>query len=248
MKTKKKFNYKRLAKRAFSYISRALDDGKNLTQIKEDLREIVNSYEGLTKNERYDMYSAMYQVCRAGKSASRKDENGWKRVLGLNKNYDTVMNAIRRVKGSSELRGKRRATRMALQDEDTVFFLCSSHSNCAEGHKDLQGQIYVDRYWRTKVSGFDYYKVWSYIKNHDIMTVQASMQEPYYLITRPYCKHYLIPMSTAEVLGSSVRKLRDTYGMTYEEPYDYYAVRDEIYQSMNKAVPCSEFSKKNKRG
>lgn len=247
MKTKRKFNYKRLAKRAFSYLVQALDEEKGLMKIKEELRELVNSYEGLTRNERYDIYSECYSVCRAAKSASRKDKDGWKKVLSLGKSYDAIMSAIRRVKGSSELRHKRRATREGLNDQNVVFFLCSSHSHCAEGHKDLQGKIYCDRFWREKVQGFDYYRVWSYIKNHKIMTVQESLKGPHYLTTRPYCRHFLIPMNTEEVLGSSVRKLNELYGRTYEEGYDYYATRREVYGRMSQVVPCLEFDKKKRR-
>ena len=88
-----------------------------------------------------------------------------------------------------------------------VFYICSVHSNPAEKHKDLQGKIYVDRFWRAVLRDDDEMTraVASYIRNHNIMTVQEVCSEPYYLITRPYCKHKLIPLDTEEVLRNGVK-------------------------------------------
>lgn len=240
--TKKKFNYKGLVLRAFSYINKTVLEGKNLKEIKEGLREIVNSYFGLNRNERYDMFYECYKVARAAKRNSNPQ-----RYLSLRKSFDTILKSARRTKGSYELRTKRRATREALDNENTIFFICSKHPNCAEGHKEFEHRILCDRYWRTKVVGFDYYRVWSYIKNHNVMTVQESMKGPYYLTTRKYCRHILIPLNTNEVLGSSARKLGSLYGNTYEQSYTpdvYYDLRERVYSKLNKETPCKWYKKR----
>lgn len=236
MKKTVTFNYKRATKRLLSFVAKSLEENKTLQKISDGLRDIVNSYIGLNRNERYDLYINAYKVARSARAA--KD---WHKTLGMSKNFDKVVRATRRVKGSSELRHKKREVRAKLRD-DTVFFLCSTHSNPAEDHKDYQGKIYVDRFWRLKTSGEDYYKVMSYIKNHDIVTVQEIMGSPVYLCTRPYCKHFFIPLQTSEVLGSSLRKINETYGeYTRESEYTYeeykelrshvYAVLDSISES-----------------
>ena len=93
-----------------------------------------------------------------------------------------------------------------------VFYLCSIHTGPAEDHKEWQGKIYVDRYWRsvmeaarctdTQIGG-----VQAYIRNHNILTIQEVVNHKPYIITRPYCRHFFIPLSTAEVLGSSLNKI-----------------------------------------
>ena len=90
-----------------------------------------------------------------------------------------------------------------------VFYICTVHSNPAEKHKDLQGTIFVDRFWRATLRGDDEMirAVQSYIQNHNTMTIQEVCSEPYYLITRPYCKHKLIPLDTEEVLRNSAKGL-----------------------------------------
>ena len=241
---KTKYNFKGLVKRAFSYINEAVENGYKLNKISDDIRKIVNSYEGLNRNERYELYYEVYKLARASKSSSEPHK-----TISLRKNYDKVLGAARRVKASSELRRKRTITRASLNG-NTIFYLCSSHSNCAEGHVDYQGRIFCTTYWRQKVSGFQYYAVMSYIKNHNIMTVQRVMQEPVWLTTRNYCKHYFIPMDTDEVLHNSMKKLTELYGKTYDKPYraeEYYDLRSKVYGKLNDKTPCKEYAAKMKK-
>lgn len=221
---KHNYNYRRLMKRAFSYMYRALDQEKKLGEISNGLRKIVNSYAGLNRNERYWIYWECYKVCRAAKRSKR----GWEKELTLNKNYKSVLRAARKVKASSELRKKKARVYSEMKLTDTIFWLCSTHSNCADDHKAYQGMIYVDRYWRQKVSGDKYYAVLSYIKNRKIKTVQEIMKGPVWLTTRPYCKHYFIALETDTVLHSSLKHIRENYGKTYEKEYDYYELRESI--------------------
>ena len=100
----------------------------------------------------------------------------------------------------------------AVFNPPIVFYLCSVHTGPAEDHKEWQGKIYVDRYWRSVMEGArctaDQIRgVAAYIKNHQILTVQEVVNHKPYLITRPYCRHFFIPLSTVEVLGSSLNKI-----------------------------------------
>lgn len=220
----------------------ALQSGLKLKQISSDLRDIVNSYAGLNRNERYAIYVECYKLCRA----ARRYKKGWQAYLGLYQNYDKVCRAVRTVKASCELRSKKNRIHTDLTDGKTIFWLCSWHPDCAEDHRAWQSRIYCHRYWRQIVSGKDYYAVLSYIKNRGIKTVQEIMGPPVYLTTRPYCRHYFVPLDIATVLTSGVKSLVKEYGMSYESEYDYYGLRDEVYSRMNSIEPCAEFNKKNR--
>lgn len=231
-----------LTKRILTYIARSIDKGLNLQRISKGLRKIVNSYEGLSRNERYRLYYEAYSVCRSARSSE-----DWRKMLALRKNFDAIFITERKIKASMKLREKKRQVRAALKDKDTIFFLCSKHSNPALDHKDYQGKIYVDRYWRQKVSGKDYYAVLSYIKNHKVETVQKIMGPPVYLITRPYCKHYFIPQDTSTVLHSSLKKLLVVKRSKKYSASEYYRIRSEIYNKLNEISPCDAFKNKTKR-
>ena len=236
------FNYRRATKRLLSFICRALQEGKTLQKISDGLRAIVNSYEGLTRNERYDMYKNAYLVARH----CRAKRGEWAKELAKIKNYDLVEDACRRVKGSSELRHKKKQTRAMIRS-DTIFYLCSWHTNPAKDHKEYQGKIYVDRFWRMKVQGNEYYKVLSYIKNKKVATIQYIMGAPVYMTTRPYCKHYFVPMITKEVLRKSARKLVEDYGAITRDPLyndaEYIALREHIYDVLS-SIEDSPYLKK----
>lgn len=243
---KTKYNFKGLVKRAFSYIARATEEGKNLGRIKEDLRELVNSYSGLNRNERYWLYDEILGLARKCKSAG----DNWQEVLGMRSSFDSVLRVSRKVKRDSELRAKKQAAYLAMHTVGIVFYLCSWHPNPADDHKDYQGRIYVDRFWRSKVKGRDYYAVDRYIKNHNIMTIQEVMGEPVWLSTRPYCRHYFIALDTGTVLHNSRNKIVKEYGMTYEKGWDtegYYKLRDSVYENLDNKYPHRAFKRKIKK-
>lgn len=243
---KTKYNYKNLIKRGFIYINKAVESKYYLKQISSDLRELVNSYSGLNRNERYWLYEELYTLARKAKSSGEK----WQETLSRRSNYDAVLSTARKVKRNSELRAKRQALYEAMHTDGVIFFLCSYHNNPADDHKDYQGRIYVDRFWRQKVSGREYYSVLSYIKNHNIMTIQEVMGEPVWLSTRPYCRHYFIALDTGTVLHNSRNKLVKEYGMTYEKGWDtegYYKLRDSVYENLDNKYPHRAFKRKIKK-
>lgn len=94
-----------------------------------------------------------------------------------------------------------------------VFYLVSSHQKPQKAHADMQGRLLVDRYWRAVLerSPQQYAEVEAHLKAHPTMTVQEAMDAPHYLIVRPNCRHYLIPMPTKKVLCLSQQELRKAY-------------------------------------
>lgn len=127
-------------------------------------------------------------------------------IKAFNRAYKRMWVAVKK-------RGVMTGMRMARDRKDPiVFYLVSSHQKPQPAHKDLQGKLLVDYYWKSTLSeaGKSVDTVGRFIKNRKIRTVQWAMGEPHYLITRVNCRHYLIPVKTSYVLShtlSDVRKL-----------------------------------------
>ena len=239
---KRNYNYKRYVKRCLVYIARAVEQGFSLNKISNDLKDIANSYSDMTIRERYDLYSSALKVARAAKSSKDK----WQKILSMRRYYDQILKSSRRVMKQQNLRKKKAGIRAMLQNQDNIFFVCSQHSSPAPDHADYQGRVYVDRFWRQKVTGELYYSVQSYVKNRQIMTVQEVMGAPVYMTTRPYCKHYFIPVDTNTVLHQSEKKTASEFGTVKTKPYttyDYFSLRTSVYDKLNNIIPCKEFQR-----
>jgi hypothetical protein len=89
------------------------------------------------------------------------------------------------------------------REKGNVFYLASSHNDCAKDHVDYQGKMYVDRIHPKELNG--------YIRQHDIKTIQWVMGKPVWFITRPYCRHYFVSIPTEQVLHKSIKKLKKRY-------------------------------------
>ena len=160
---------------------------------------------------------------------------------GQIKNYSTGMGKI------EEHRNARNRKQNLVQEmrvnraQGSVFYMCSIHSNPAEDHKDWQGRIYVDRYWKSILADDEetQKKVAAYIRNHDTLTVQEICGEPVYLITRPYCKHFFIGLDTDEVLNNGVKKIREGHPEAHTRSHNvyyrkkYYKLRERIHTVLN---------------
>lgn len=101
----------------------------------------------------------------------------------------------------------------------SIFYLASHHNSTSSGnHGQYQGKIYVDERWREVMNqhhelGWLVYPIESYIKGHNIKTIQwvtglnGDKDSPYMML-RPYCRHYFIPLSTWDVLTSSLKAIK----------------------------------------
>lgn len=234
-------NYKSLVKQAFIYMTRALEKGYCMNRVRRELKDLVNKAKGLKRNERYAIWNTVYSQVRAAKK-----QDNWEKYISMRKTYDEILRPIRKAYNAKKLRDKKAMTRASLESTEHVFYLCSIHQKCRELHKDYQGKIFVDRFWRTKLSGDKYYAVLSYIRNRKIMTVQDVMKEPVWLTTAEFCKHYFIPLDTDTVLHSSVKKIAETYYKRIKKytPEEYYDVRSKVYETLYNMHPCKEFESK----
>ena len=129
-----------------------------------------------------------------------------------------------------------------------IFYLCSSHKNCAKGHEPFQGKIYVCEDWKNRCrDSTEKKRIRAYIRNHGCMTVEEICGEPVYMVTRPNCRHYFIRLPTEEVLGASVNKLLKSHNLVSSEPnsYEYslyrmYYERLKMLKALRRICPCSD--------
>lgn len=237
-----------------SLVTNGVKHNARLAEIATALRTVIDSYGGLNRRERARLFNNAYNYTRRLKASG----DGWTRVIASRTAYDSFMSVSRRVLASSDSRNKRIALGKAMTQFENdygyepVFYACSYHSNCSCGHDDYQGKIYVDRFWRTKVTPMDRDKILAYIRNRNIRTIQSVVKAPIWLTTRPYCRHYFVPVATADVLSSSPKKVLHQYNVYHYTPdyYDdnaYFRTRYEIYKHLNELVPCDDFNSMMRR-
>lgn len=114
----------------------------------------------------------------------------------------------------------------------TVFYAVSTHQKPAHDHAKLQGTVAYDRNWRAVLGdSWEWYlakDVGRYIREHDLNSLQELMGPPWYMITRPYCRHRFVPLDTYDVLDG-VANLRILDGehrsLTDAQRYQAYKKR-----------------------
>lgn len=89
-----------------------------------------------------------------------------------------------------------------------VFYLASSHNDCAADHLDYQKKIYIDEKWQSIIKTDKIKKkIATYINTHKTKTIQWVTDAPVYFITRPYCRHFMEKVNINDVLRFSVNTL-----------------------------------------
>ena len=171
--------------------------------------------------------------------------------LARNLTIQEATKMVNRAERASTARRKNRIIKETLKENRSqrlpvVFYLCSYHEKPALDHKDYQGKLYIDRYWRSAV--LQYRELaWleapidAYIKYHKIQTMQEVVGDAPYLTTRPYCKHFFIPVDIWTVLTSSLSAIKREHpeavqgtGKKSHRQYrrDYYKLRDNIRKGL----------------
>lgn len=219
------YNYKEAVKRLFILVVYSAKNGMLLSETFRVLKDEVNSYPQLTKAERYRIYSVCCDLARIGK------HKGWEVRFSLDKTFRRIYRPCKSAWLGVFHRNKNLKLKEMLRDKDNIFFICPKHLNCADDHKDLEGKIYVDKFWRGKVLGADEeYAVLSYIKNHKVRSVQKMIKAPYYLTTRKGCRHCFIPVETATVLKCSAKSISAQFDVDEGWAEDsYYHTRMRAY-------------------
>ena len=93
-----------------------------------------------------------------------------------------------------------------------IFYLASSHNDCADDHLDWQGKMYYDKYWKRYVKNeVVRNKVEEYIRNNNCKTYQWVTNRPVWFISRPNCRHYFKVLPIKVVFSREVNKLIADY-------------------------------------
>ncbi len=89
----------------------------------------------------------------------------------------------------------------------TIFFLASSHADCADDHVDYQGKIYVKENWQRFIKPEKIAEIQDFITKKDIKTMEWVIGKPVYFTTRPNCRHYFTPITIEQALKKSLKEL-----------------------------------------
>lgn len=219
------YNYRGAVKSLFALVDRAIVKGFSLQKTADMLRRLVNKFPELNRTERSKIYWSGLTLYRAVRHSPEPEK-----IIDRRLYFDRILSKCRAAQSSVTLRRKREMYRAAVK-KGKIFFICSYHKDCANDHKDYQGKIYVDKFWRQKISGDKYRAVMSYIRNHKTMTVQDVINDKPYLTTRPYCRHYFVPLEIDTVLTSSAGRLKDKFARDRKIQFG-----EEQYNSLRKEV------------
>ena len=133
------------------------------------------------------------------------------------------------------------------------FFICSSHAKPAKDHADWEGKLYFNQDWLDNhQEDSELARVRRIIAARKLISVQEVTGPPVYLVTRPNCKHFFIPVEIDEVVGHSNKQLlREHKGyMKDEEPISYekrqyraYYDRLKVLEELKSITPSEELDK-----
>lgn len=126
-----------------------------------------------------------------------------------------------------------------------LFYVASSHNDCAKDHLNYQGKVYIDEKWRTYVSEEEAVQIDLYIKNNGIKTVQWVTGEPVYFLTRPHCRHYFVQYTFDDIASMRFkvpyRKIGNRkYQTIANGNYEYYKDRYNMLKELYKTYPTKE--------
>lgn len=140
------------------------------------------------------------------------------------------------------------------QDRASPFWICSSHAKPAKDHADHEGKLYYNQDWMDDQNQDPELKARALriIRSRKMISIQEITGAPVYLVTRPNCKHFFIPVEIDEVVGRSNKQLLKEHKgyMPDESPISYetrqyraYYDRLKVLQELRSITPCDELEK-----
>ena len=246
-------NYKKKLVQILSVCKDFHGHGRTKKWLKNRLREVIDSLDDLSRNEKSRLYQVAYQTAtepttvtvteRVGVGGTRlppKQEVDFSDPANCKDLVQTLGKIERRTSSRKQRETIRdtfaRARAVGIDQPGRlpmIFYACSSHSKPAKDHADYQGKIYVDRYWRKYCTGtvpeWMILTVEEFIQKNEIITVQKIMGPPVWLCTRPYCKHKLYPVNTLTVLTEQPKEyIRKTYGTATKRGATYEYIKKHL--------------------
>ena len=176
------------------------------------MREAIAPLDLFTQKEKAELYRTAFDLVVSGApTKTLVGTGGTVTVKGTDYSDPAVckelvqkMGKLERHAGAREQANEAKDQVKRGRSKRVIFYVCSKHTAPAKDHKNWQGKVYVDRYWRAILNstgtGWMIPQVERYISDNDIRTIQWVMGPPVWLTTRPYCKHWFAPLLTSTVL------------------------------------------------
>ena len=108
---------------------------------------------------------------------------------------------------------------------NSVFYRCSSHTNCAEGHKPYQGKIYINKDLASQ-------EELDYATRNGIMDIREVMAAPVWLYTRKNCKHFFTPVPSELVMENKLPPEKIINDQDLNSPYRAYYDRKKLLEAV----------------
>jgi hypothetical protein len=122
------------------------------------------------------------------------------RINNRNYEYKSFMEMKVRTTISHQIVEQQQELNLETQN---VFFIVNSFADCADDHKHLQGKIYYDkRYKSFNLPKEVKEQVAKIIKDKDMLSMQDAIDEPFWLTTRPNCRHRFVPITLEQAMGN----------------------------------------------
>lgn len=225
----------KLNNKYLSLVFKGLVENKPIREIHRDIKKLTNYRR--TNNLDYDKNVENYAMKLAIKTKNQVNVNKIEKgnvdgldlgVLIADKVYDyfkkedsykkmkkIVYDNVRKTESKekeqaifNEIEQNRREIALNESIKAKIFYLCSSHNDCADDHKDWQGKMYYDNEWHKYIKDEDIRKkIQSYLTNHNCKSFQWVTGRPVWLITRPNCRHYFKVLRVEQVLGRNEETL-----------------------------------------
>lgn len=230
---------KALSNRYLATVYKGLTNGKKVREIHKDIRRVT------MWQVNHDLPYTKEQEALAMKIAKKKPDGD---VYDFFKKQDyyhmfllLIFKFIRKKKGNN----KKKIIRITVDDnrqyvtpddygKAKIFYLASSHDDCAEDHWDYQGRMYIDSAWKNLIKDEKLKsKIYTYIANNGVKTLQWVTGDPVWFITRPNCRHYFKSITVDEALKFSVEELSRKYKM--HRKVGLRETRQTIYHPTNKS-------------
>ena len=183
--------------------------------MKNKLREVITPLDLFNQKEKAELYKCAFDLATSGTPAKVATGTGGTATVIPGTDYSSPsvckdlvqkMGKLERHAGAREraIESKEQIAKARASDKKVIFYVCSKHVGSAKDHKDWQGKVYVDRFWRAILKSTDTEwmipQVERYIVENDVRTIQWVMGPPVWLTVRPYCTHWFAPVLTSTVL------------------------------------------------
>lgn len=173
-----------------------------------------------------------------------KDFGEYIMVKQINHTCVKVINSTLRVEQSKIKKDILNDSILENRNKGIHFYIASQHQDCAADHLAYQGKVYVDKSAKLTDLDRDYLR-----SGVQIMSIQAVTSKPIWFVTRPYCRHYFVPVKTEDLVSGNYKIPTSKLGdrrlgtePTAQVSLEYYRDRLALLEALNKVYP-SEYLK-----